>query len=372
MKFVKIAGISGLMGVFIMVIFGCASGDGSFSPAEVIQQALEETEAMKAYYVEAEMVTYENDQEQERILLKEWVNEDGKRRTETENEDGSEQTITVNDGAKLISYQPEEKLAFVIDDSPDLLALNQLSPKQQAEKLLEMIQTSHDISEMGEEEIAGRDTYHLQAKVKNGKTTLFGDQELWIDKENWMVLKMITTVGDMKAEVVYTNVNFDPEITAETFTLDLPDDVVIQDLEEMSEADEVTLAEAVDQIAKPFLYFPEKDGLAISRIELLDLKGELNRKEVNIEYVHDGLAYLTLTVFASPADTEAEMSSMPGEEPITIRGHEGSFMEMGDFRSISWQEEGMNYTLILHDPNLTDEEVTALTEAMVPAESTTD
>lgn len=364
MKIIKIAGILVAMSVLFV---GCASGENQFSPEQVINNALEGTTEMGAYYGESEMKTSENGQDMEHLLMKEWVSEDGKRRVETMDRNTGKTSIAVNDGNNLTSYEPEAKQAFVIEDNPELLSMSQLSPKQQAEQLLKTIQETHEISAGGEEEVAGRETYHLIAKAKEDNA-LMGDQELWIDKENWMVLKMNSSSGDIQTEMTYTKVEIDPEIPADTFTLDLPDDAKVQDMEDMNNTQEVTLNEAADSIGKAFLHFPETEELSISNVELLEIGGELQRNEVNINYQKDGLPYFTMTVFESPEQTEGEMETLSGEETVMIRGIEGTYTEMNEFRSLVWQEEGLTYSIILTDPNLTLDTFKALTEDMVPVE----
>ncbi|CCQ93982.1 conserved exported hypothetical protein [[Clostridium] ultunense Esp] len=363
MKFTKEAKILTIIGVLTMGLFGC-SPDNPFLPEQVINNALEKAAKTTAYYVEAELRSIEKEKEIERLFLQEWVSEDGKRRTEMQRADGSGKNIAVYDGTKLISYQPETNRAFLIED-PGLQELNQISRKKQTEQLLNMIQDSHEISAAGEEEIAGRKAYHLIAKAKSAES-LLGNQELWIDKENWMILKTISTSGDVQSEIVFTKVDLNPGIPLSMFTLDLPENVHKVNLDEMNPTRKVTFAEAAEKIGTSFLYFPETDGLDITRIELVDQQGKLNRKEVNIEYQKNDLPYFTMTVFPSPEETEGEMGMIPGEKAITIRGQDGTYIEMGQFRSLVWQENGMNYSVIFVDPNLTLEEFTALTDNMIP------
>ncbi|SFE83874.1 Outer membrane lipoprotein-sorting protein [Alteribacillus iranensis] len=365
MKLTKLAGLISLTGVIIMA--GCSSGENQYSPAEVINNALEETTELGAYYAEAEMMTNEKGKDPEQILMKEWVSEEGKRRIETETQDGSGKSITVNDGTNLISYQPETKQAFVVEENPDLLSLNQVSPKQQAEQLLEMVQDTHDISLGGEKKVAGRETYHLIAKPKEDNA-LVGDQELWVDKENWMVLKINSSSGDIKTKMTYTKVEVDPEIPAGTFTFTLPDDAEVQNLEELNQTQEVTLDEASVNIGTPFFYFPETDGLSISRVELLETQGEMQRKEVNVDYQKDGMPYFTMTVFESPEETGENSEMLTGEEAVTVRDQEGTYMEMNDFRSLVWQENGLSYSIIFVDPNMTMEDFKELADKMALVE----
>lgn len=354
-----------LLGVIIMGIFGCSSETKQFSPDQVINNALEEEDLPEAYYGETESTTSEKGEKVDQYIMREWRSDDGKARVEATNKDGSDKSIAVNDGNEFISYEVDKNQAYMIDD-PELLEFNQPSPKEQANNLLEMVRDTHDISSEGEAEIAGRDTYHLVAKAKE-ENTLFGDQELWIDKENWMVLKMISNTSDSKTEMVYTKIDFDPEIPAEIFTLDLPDDVEMKNLDDMSNESEITLEEAEENIGS-FYYFPETEELEISTIEMIELQGELNRKEVNMDYKKDGLPLLTLAVFDSPEDMDEEALELPGEEAVTIRDQEGSFTESSGFRSLVWQEDGKNYSIILIDPNLTLEDLKKMTEEMELAE----
>lgn len=361
MKLINITGIIGMVGTILL--FGCSTGVSQYSPEQVINNALKGTADVGAYYGEAEMKISENGQKTESILIKEWVSEDGKRRIEAL--DNSEKAITVNDGNNLITYETEANQAYVIEGNPEFLSMNQMSPRQQAEQLLKMVQDTHEISAEGEEEIAGREAYHIIATAKENNA-LIGDQELWIDKENWMVLKMHSTSGDMMSEVIYTKVELDPEIPAGTFTLELPDDVQVQDLEEMSSANKVSLSEAADSIGKAFLHFPETDEFTISNVEQLELGGELQRAEVNIDYQKEGLPYFTMTVFQSTEDTGEETELFADEETVTVRGNEGTYTEMDEFRSFVWQENGLTYSILLTDPSLTLEDFTSQAENMVP------
>ena len=286
----------------------------------MINNALEETTEIGAYYAESKMVVSEKGKEIERSLLKEWQSEDGKRRIEIKNKDGSDTNISVNDGKALIMYQVEQNKASIFED-PELFNSNLPSPKEQAHQLLEMVQDSHTISIEDEEEIAGRETYKLLAKA-NKDNTLFGDLELWIDKENWMILKTVMNSGDVQSEIIYTEIDFKAEFPADIFVLELPDNVEIEDFEDFSETTEITLDEAVEKIGKPLLYFPDSDSRQIVSIELDEIQGERVWKEVGIDYTKDDLPLFTLAVFVAPEEMDEEelKLELPGESPVTIRG----------------------------------------------------
>lgn len=336
--------------VLALGLAACSSGDNQYSPEQVINNAMKENEEPLAYYAES---TMSMTAEEEQIQLKEWRSKDGKVKVETEGATEEEQGVTVNDGQTITMYQESLNQAFVSDDGEMLAALAP-SPKEQAHQLLKMIGDSHTISIDGEEKIAGRDAYHLVAKAKE-KDTLFGDQELWVDKENWFVLKSISESGDDRVEIEYTKVEFNKEFPDETFTIELPEGTDIQNLDDMNETSEVSIDEAAESVGKPILYFPEENGWVIENIEMDDIKGELNRVEINIEYIKEETPLLSLSLFKTPEDLDD--TKMPGEESVDVRGVEGTIIEMEGFRNLSWVEDGITYSILLNDPDVTFEEV---------------
>ena len=338
----------------VLLTFGlaaCSSDENQYSPEQVINNAMKENEEPLSYYAEA---TMKMAAEEEQIKLKEWRSKDGKVKVETEGGTEEEQGITVNDGQTITMYQESTKQAFVSDDG-EMLATMAPSPKEQAQQLLKMIGDSHTISIDEEEKIAGRDAYHLVAKA-NEKDTLFGDQELWVDKENWFVLKSISESGDNRVDIEYTKIEFNKEFPDETFIIELPDGTDIQDLDAMSNTSEVTIEEAAQNVGKPILYFPEEKSRKIERIEMDDIKGELNRVEINIEYVKEETPLMSLSLFTSPESPEDDIK-IPGEEKVEIRGIEGTKMEMEGFRNLFWLENGVSYSILLNDPEVSFEEV---------------
>jgi len=347
-----------IVGVTV-VAFGCSDESNHYSPEQMISNALDE-ETNQSYYAESTLKIGGDGKENEVVMMKEWRHKDGKIRMEIENENGEEQAITVNDGESIITYQKDINQAFMIDDE-EILEFNQPSPKEQVDMILDMVKDTHEIESKGEEEIVGRNTVHLIATPKE-EGTLFGEQEIWIDKENWMVLKLISTTGNQQTESVYTKIDFEPEISDETFTLELPEDVEIIHSNDMPETEEMTLEEAKESLGKSFYYFPENDGLKLEKVEMDELTGEFNRTEINMDYNKDGLPYLSLAVFEAPElDDDFDF---PNEEDVEIRGKEGSYTDMDGFRGLVWEEDGLNYSLIIIEPSIELEDLKELTEEM--------
>lgn len=303
----------------------------------------------------------ENGEDVENAKMKEWRGQNGHARIETESQDEKEKSISVNDGETITTYQEELNQAMVIDNE-DILDFNQPSPKEQVDMILDMVRDTHDIKGQGEKTIAGRSAYYLVATpLEDG--TLFDEQEIWIDKENWLILKMISQSGNQRTEIVYDNIEFNTTIPEETFSLALPDDVEIIETDDLLETEEVTLEEAQEGVGHPFYYIPETDGLEMSAIEMDELTGELDRTEINIEYEKDGLPYVSLSVFESPED-DNEDALFSDEEPVTIRNQEGTYIDSDGFRALFWQEDGLNDSMIIIEPSLTLEDLQSLTDEM--------
>ncbi len=363
MKNIKSIGWMLVSSIFALTLVGCAtSSEGNqFSPKQVLTNALEETDAPFSYYGESTVDIYENGEKLTTFQLKEWVSDDGKRRVEDIHNDTL--TITVFDGSKIVSYHPNENKGFFMEDEMlEVMDEFQMSPKKQAEHTLKLVKDTHELEEGEEATIAGRKTYHIKAVAKD-KDNLIGDMELWIDKENWVVLKLISTSGNIKTELEYTKIDYNPTFDEDTFTIELPEDVELQDLEGLSETREVTLEEAIQGVGQGFYYIPEQDGLVLAKIEQFDSNGAIERTEVNLNYERDGVPLFFVSVF--PSDEELEI--FPGEEEISVRNEKGSYMEMNEFRALTWQEEGLNYSAVLLDSSITLDDFLALTETMILA-----
>lgn len=354
MNLIKKINMTIFLGGVAISLFGCSSTTNQYSPDQVIQNALKEK--VPSYYGEIESTIHDQGVETKEIM-REWRSNDGKTRIELQHQDGSSEAITVNDGHVLTIYEADQNKAYMIDD-PEILSFN-LSPREQVNMLLEMIRDTHELSNKDGEKVVGRDTYHILAKVKKDNT-LFGDVELWIDKETWLILKMILHAGDRVTTTTYTKVDFKTKMSSELFEVDLPEDVELEDMQDVAHTLEISLEDIPTMIGNSAHYFPETEELKISLIELYELQGELNRNEVSIDYTKNGLPLLTLSIFETGVDT---LDDLPGEM-VEVRNGAGIYETLGDVRSLLWQEDGFTYSILLIDPNYTLEELIDLTEEM--------
>lgn len=347
--------------LFVIIVSGCDSENSNYSPDKVINNALEEKESVGSYYAEAEMKLYENEELTLDGELKEWQFDDGRSRIESSNitkdeeEDFKTESIAVNDGELVTIYEKELNEVITIDD-PELLSTETTSPKEQADIVLDMVKDTHDVELEGEEEMLDREVYHIVAKA-NESDALLGDQELWIDKENWFVLKTISHTGNTKVEAIYTLYEEDIDEDEDLFEIDIPEDATYTSMDDVSNKEEVSLEEAVEVFGNTFYYFEETDELKINQIEMtayMDDNGELE-----IDYNLDDTPYMTLSINENEVETDEEDDELlfTGEEEVKIRGEQGLQMDMDYMQMLHWQEDGIGYTISIIDPDANVEEI---------------
>ncbi|MCL1694521.1 outer membrane lipoprotein-sorting protein [Lysinibacillus sp. BPa_S21] len=341
---------AGLVAALTFSLVGCNT-EGAYSPQEIIDHALQETQESLAYYAE---YTMDMGEVGGKAQVKEWT-KDGKRRVEVTSDKG-EHIISVNNGSEIISYNVKAKSAFKIDISEDGLE-SFPSPREQAEKMFDLVKDTHDVSMSGEEKIAGRDTYKLVAKAKKDNT-LFGDMEVWVDKKTWLTLKMTTNNAGNKTTTEYTKMDESAKIGDAQFILDIPKDVKVEEVSG-AEPESVTLDGVKEQFGE-FLMVPEENGLEISNIQEMKIK---DRSEFAFEYSQDQQPAFSVSLLKAVED-DTEMGDIPGEEPIEVRNQKGTFMKLGDILTISWQENGNQYNILSENPKLTKEDLLAYAKQM--------
>ncbi|MEK3934435.1 outer membrane lipoprotein carrier protein LolA [Sporosarcina sp. FSL W7-1349] len=347
--------IKPLSGISILLFFAiglaaCNTGESKFSPQEVLNTALQDADQPLAYYGE---YTIKMNDDSSDIETKEWVAADGKRRIEMTFGNGAEQTITVNDGKHLSMYDKATNTAMIAEiTEEDLNMLGQQSPRQQAERMLELIYDSHELSTGSEEVIAGRAAYHIIAKAKDSKT-LIGDQEIWIDKETWIVLKSISESNELTMTQEYTKIDFAPELTDDLFVLKIPEGAAVEVIDEASMAPKEVTVEEVQEALGSYYQVPETEELKLSAITVDGLE---ERPEFSFDYTKNDIPAFSVTVFKEMPNV-VSFGGIPNEEEITIRGKKGTKTESGNFRLLNWVEDGLRYSVILQNPELSFEEV---------------
>jgi len=340
------------------ILIGCSTMK-SFSPDNVISNVLAADNEV-TYYGEMEL-SFQLKEETETFEAKEW-RQNNKSRVEMVAEE--EQIIALSDGESITVYNEEENSAIQLN-SKELQNLH-MNPKEQLEFLLDEIRDTHELEKVGNEKILNRDTFHLIAKKKDGEKTLYGDQELWIDTENWVVLKAIMKTSAFEMKMKYTAIDFNPKLDETTFVLDLPEDVEIEQLDdgELLE-DEITLNDIETKLGKDVLYVPENREYEINAITYIDIDSDY--KNVDIDYKRDGLAFATLSIVDTKEESSLEEQLvMFGDdaEEVTVRNQQGIFIDVGQLRALSWEEGNYSYSIDITNSNVTLDDILSFAENM--------
>lgn len=360
MKWTKILKMAGLITALSLTLTACSTADSTYSPQQIIDQALQQTEKATTYYGE---YTMNFSDETGIITAKEWI-KDSQRRIEMTSEKTKTTSTVVNDGKELKMYDEETNLAYIMPLAEDFQSFEVQSPREQAEQLLNIIKDSHEITVEGEEKVAGRDAYHIIATAKEDNT-LIGDQELWIDKKTWITLKSISTSGDFVATIEYTKIDTNAAIEDDTFVYTFPEGVDVEVMDAASTAPkEVTLEDAKGKI-DAFLMIPETASLKITTIEDMNVE---ERPEFSINYAVDGIPAFSLSFFEE-TESYTEFGGLSSdEESITIHGQKGTKTDMEGFRLLNWGEGKLRYSVLIENPDITFEEVLSYIDTMELAE----
>nr|WP_295970319.1 hypothetical protein [uncultured Bacillus sp.] len=345
--------ISGLISFSLLA--GCSEGMTA-SAEEIVSQVLEGKKELEAYHGKAILKTYEGEEKSGELVIEEFVNKKGEKKViTTDLNNKNAVAYALNDGEKLISYEQGSEAAYQMDIS-DIEMPSSITQKEQLTKLFEGIKNTHTIEVVGEEKILGYDTYHLKATVKS-KDTILGDMEFWIDQKNWFILKSIVYSGDTRSEMAYEEIEFSPKFEKDSFILNLPDDVEVKNMEDEFKLETGTLKDAEMKLGQPFLVFDEQD-VQLEKVEWQELKGEINRTELSLQYQKNDVHAFTLSVFQTPEGEDAGIK----ESDYQVRGQLAEYWK--EINSITWDENGLRYSIIVENPDLTVEEVIRMAENM--------
>ncbi|MGE6516485.1 LolA family protein [Lysinibacillus sphaericus] len=344
---------AGLVTALTFSLVGCNT-QGSYSPQEIIDQALQETAETTTYYGE---YTIDMGEMGGKAQVKEWAKE-GKRRIDMTSENG-EHFISVNNGTQIIMYDVVGNTVHKMNYAEGALDGLQ-SPRDQAQLIFNMVKDTHEVNIAGEEKLAGRDTYKIVAKAKKDDT-LLGDMEVWIDKKTWLTLKITTNNAGNEMTTAYTKMDDNAKIEDAQFTIDIPEDAKVEEISTEDSASQTVTLDVVKAQLGEFLMVPEENGLTLQNISFD--KGFEDRPEYTFEYVKNEQQEISLTVFKAD-NSVAELDAIPGEKEIEVRGQKGTVMEQGEFRYIGWQEHGYQYGIIIENPEMTIEDVLSAAQQM--------
>ncbi|GAA0344533.1 outer membrane lipoprotein carrier protein LolA [Oceanobacillus oncorhynchi subsp. oncorhynchi] len=327
----------------------------NISAEEIMRKAVEAGEGMDHYYTLSESKVYQGTELMEHSILEEYVG-NGKRKTITHDQLAGEdkRTETLNDGNKTIIYDKYNRSAFEMDITADG-DVESYDSTGEMNGMLGITKNTHELEIIGEEKILDFDTFHIEAKAKVSDH-VFGDTALWVDQKTGFIIKMISEAGGIRTELEYKEIDLSPVFAADTFTLNIPDDVEIKDLESFA-PDTVTLAEAEEILKQSFYLFPE-DEFILKDIEMHHIDGIITRDELNLTYYSKAdIPMFSLSIFHSPEGMEIEKAD------VEIRGRKAAYEKV--VNSITWDEEGLRYSIIMIGSEVEKNEMVEKAESMV-------
>jgi outer membrane lipoprotein-sorting protein len=244
--------------------------------------------------------------------------------------------IMTSDGQQGWLYHPSRD---VVMTGP----VEQIDTPLPQEMLLEMqeviqrVLDASDVELVGEDTVAGRDAYQLTLSPQEGsEQEIFpgnGTATLWVDKEQWFVLKA-TYQADMigQGEIVVESFELNPGLGEDLFTFDIPDGVEVVDIE-AQQPEYLTLDEAAAQASFDLLvpaYTPQEATLI-----------QVVRMQDTIVLGYDHAPGVSFSVVQGPQ----AMGQLPlGQtEEVTVRGLSATLVrnDANNFTSLQWTENGV-------------------------------
>lgn len=362
----KIITMATMVTVIASLFTGCSLKGDVLIPEEVITNVMKANEKTKSYYAEFKVDSYENEKLIESINFKQWSdNSNGKIKTRIETEDKtSGKVVTTNDGDKMISYTEKDKKAFSMKIGTELSLGSNTNYKDQLINQLGNISKTHQLTFKGEENVGSFKTYHISAVAKE-KNSIMGNQEYWIEKSNWFLVKSSVESGNSKIISEYTKLDFSPKFEDSLFVQKLPSEVKVENIEDVAKNNETTidLKEGAKIAGKPLLYLKENSAYKLKEVKYLNVE-KTKHKEINQIYEKDGAPAFTLTTIINEKSVSNEENlKLPGEKEITIRGKKATIME--EIKCISWVENDLNYNVLVENPQITMDNAKKLVESLV-------
>ncbi|MBB5174299.1 LolA family protein [Texcoconibacillus texcoconensis] len=350
-----------------------ACNEGEPSKEDILANALSESDELDAFYMETDMQISMEGEETEKMNAKEWhfpedsgISKDRKELTRNE----GTTTYIVSDGDMSLSYEEGDTEAV----QNEVIQAEMESELNQRLQMVEDYQDTHDIELVGEEEVNGRDTYHVLMETSDEEAAN-EDVEVWIDQENWLLMKQISHMGDLRLTFEIIDLDTDPEYDEELFTLDLPEDVEIVDnqvneIEVEESVEELSVDEVEDRFGQPVLLLDEEaGGVELENIEYIERSYDnFDEEELTFTYVKNQEPFMEMridepTEEQQPVESERDID-IPGRAEHTIRGEDGHSTDMDTLRYIIWTEEGLRYNLSTQQPEVSVDDLLEAAERM--------
>ena len=321
-----------LLVALLTVTAGCAAALGDDPDPERIADELEERNERIEDIQGERVLTVETPNTTQRTVMAvaERPPEQSRQEViETTSEWQSAGDVTVNDGETLFMYDASENTVteYNVSYDPESAAFA-------SEELIANALNESNVSYEGTDTVADRDVHviELTDTETNGTTTV------WVDQEFWYPLKYETTMerGDqqLSTTMVYEEVAFNEGLDDGTFEFEPPADATVEQYEP-PETETFDSVAAVD------------DGTPFN-VSAPDLPDRFEFQEGRITDAGDRhSAYMSYTTDDEQVSFSVTNTTAydPNGETVEIGDTEGTFSEYGDVRSVTWDCNGVRYSL---------------------------
>lgn len=248
---------------------------------------------------------------------------------ETDSEWQSEGDVIVSTSKEMISYDADENTvtAFEVDRDPETSALT-------SEGLIGEALTDSEIAFEGTDTVADRAVYEITLHDEKADQTT----TVWADQEFWYPVKYETTFGngDQQWETTmrYESITFNEGVDDAVFEFEPPEDATVEEFEP-PETQTIESADDVDAATPHEFVEPElPEAFGFEEASVTET-GDTDMTSVRYESTDETV------LFAITDNTDHESTG----EPIEIGETEGTISEFGEQRSVTWDCDGVRYSL---------------------------
>lgn len=314
------------LGASISLLFATACSTENAD--QIVEKALQAQDNVTSYYAEV-TGTYQFDGEIDSSSYKEWSVKPNKSRME--DDAGG---LYVSNGKESWSYDEKTHTVTVFDGEIFSEEDDSFDEKEMMREMLEGMLNENDVQVIGKEKVANRQTYHLSLKPKNEADEFAMFNDIWIDTEFYMPLKMKFEGDDFSLLTEYTRVDFNIDIKDDKFEFIVPEGANVQywsdimpkpmTLEELKEAVPFTIPE-INYVPEGFIF---KEAIYFDDMELAML-----------DYSSEGGDFLSISMTIS----DEEEYFFDDAEEIRIGEITGTMTTYSDITSLSWKKD--DYTI---------------------------
>lgn len=316
----------------LLVVTACSTENVD----QIVEKALQAQDNVKSYYAEI-TTTYEFDGETDTSSYKEWSAKPDKNRIEHDTGD-----LYVSNGKESWSYDKEANIVTVYDFDNEIFNEDKLDEAEFDEKefmreMLKEMLSENDVEIVGKEKVANRKTYHLSLKPKKDDEFAMVN-DIWIDTEFYMPLKMKFEGDDFSTLMEYTLIEYNIDIADDKFNFNIPNGAEVQywsdlmpksmTLEELKEAVTFAIPE-VNDVPEGFTF------TEATYYEDMDL--------VMLDYNDGEEGFLSIS-FTVNGNNDYLFEDEDSEE-VQIGDITGTVTTFADITSLSWKKDDYSFDI---------------------------